>query len=154
MANRSITAALTAAGLALLCAASPVAGKNAENIRQIKLNTAALTCAKQLISEGHVVIDRKGAWANDRPSTELENKFIRQHGFREYAKWHLGIDGRYSENTKRRYKFPYGDFNNVHRCGVLAAQIRAGQQKYYEIGKAAAELRTMIDAAREARPSR
>jgi hypothetical protein len=154
MASRRIPVALTAAGLALLCAASPVAGKKAENIRQIKLNIAALMFAKQLISEGHVVIDRKGAWANDRPSTELENKFIRQHGFRAYAKWHLGIDDRYAENTKRRYKFPYGDFNNVHRCGVLAAQSRAGQHKYYEIGKAAAELRAMIDAARETSGSR
>jgi len=153
MANRSIPAVSAAAGLALLCLVSPIAGKNAENIGQIKLNMAALTYAKQLVSQGHVVHDRKGAWANDRPSTELENKFIRKHGFRAYAKWHLGIDDRYAENTKRRYKFPYGDFNNVHRCAVLAAQSRAGQHRCYEIGQAAAELRAMIEAAPEARGS-
>lgn len=154
MLDRGIPVAITAAGLALLCPASPVAGQNPENIRQIKLNIAALAYAKQLISEGNMVLDRKGGWANDRPSTELENKFIRQHGFRAYAKWHLGIDDRYAENTKRRYKFPYGDFNNVHRCALFAAQSRAGQHRYYEIGKVAAELRAMIDAAPEARAGR
>ena len=82
-------------GLALLCAVLPVAGKDSENFRPVKLNTDALTYAKKLISEGHVVVDRKGAWAEDRPSTELENEFIRLHGFSEYAKWHLGIDDRY-----------------------------------------------------------
>jgi hypothetical protein len=73
-----------------------------------------------------------------------ENEFIRLHGFGEYAKWHLGIDDRYAENTKRRYKFPYGDFKNVHRCGVLAAQSRAGQHKYYKVENAAAQLKAMI----------
>jgi hypothetical protein len=82
------------------------------------------------------------------------NEFIRLHGFREYAKWHLGIDDRYAENTKRRYKFPYGDFKNVHRCGVLAAQSRAGQHKYYEIENAAAQLKTMIAMKMEAHAQR
>jgi hypothetical protein len=67
-------------------------------------------------------------------------------GFSEYAKWHLGIDDRYPENTKRRYKFPYGDFKNVHRCGVLAVQTRAREYRYSEIEAAAAQLRAMIEA--------
>jgi hypothetical protein len=92
------------------------------------------------------VIDRKGAWAKDRPSTELDNEFIRVHGFSEYAKWHLGIDDRYRENTKLRYKFPYGDFKNVHRCGVLAVQTRSREYRYSEIENAAAELRAIIEA--------
>ena len=89
MQNRRIVAASFTVGLALLCAVLPVAGKDSENFRPVKLNTDALTYAKKLISEGHVVVDRKGAWAEDRPSTELENEFIRLHGFSEYAKWHL-----------------------------------------------------------------
>jgi len=139
-------------GLALLCAVLPVAGKDSENFRPVKLNTDALTYAKKLISEGHVVVDRKGAWAEDRPSTELENEFIRLHGFSEYAKWHLGIDDRYPENTKRRYKFPYGDFKNVHRCGVLALQARAADYRYSEIENAAAQLRAMIEETRNRTP--
>jgi hypothetical protein len=78
----------------------------------------------------------------------LENAFIRQHGFGEYAKWHLAIDERYAENTKRRYKFPYGDFKDVHRCGVLAVQSRATEHSYSEIENAAAQLRQMIEATR------
>ena len=110
----------------------------------IKLNPAALRYATELINNGRVVRDRKGAWAKDRPSTKLENDFIRQHGFGEYAKWHLGIDERYAENTKRRYKFPYGDFKNVHRCGVLAVKARGRQYGHADIENAAAELERAI----------
>ena len=61
------------------------------------------------------------------PSANEENEFIRVHGFAEYAKWHLGLDDRFPENAKRRYKFPYGDFKDVHRCGLLAVKARARQ---------------------------
>src|SRR6267378_5015333 len=145
MRTRGIEAAFIAVGFVLLCAVSSVRGEP-ENIPSVRLNPIALAYAKQLITGGRVVIDRKGAWAKDRPSTELDNEFIRLHGFSEYAKWHLGIDDRYRENTKRRYKFPYGDFKNVHRCGVLAVQTRAREYRYSEIENAAAELRAMIEA--------
>jgi hypothetical protein len=92
------------------------------------------------------VLDPKGAWGKDRPSTEFENEFIQQHGFGEYAKWYLGIDERFPENTKRRYKFPYGDFKNVHRCAVLAIQSRAGEYRYSGIENAAAQLRGLLEA--------
>ena len=70
----------------------------------------------------------------------VENEFIRVHGFAEYAKWHLGVDERYAVNTKRRYKFPYGDFTNAHRCGLLAVKARAAEHKYHDIEDAAAHL--------------
>jgi hypothetical protein len=113
-----------------------------------KLNEDAFTFAVQLVKQGHFIADGKGEWSEHRSPTDDENEFIRVHGFSEYAKWHLGIDDRYSENTKRRYKFPYGDFKNVHRCGVLAAQARAGEYRYSEIENAAAQLRVMIEATR------
>jgi nucleotide-binding universal stress UspA family protein len=53
----------------------------------------------------------------------------------------LGIDDEERGETKGRYKFPYGDFQNVHRCGVFSAESRAGQYKYYDIENAAAHLR-------------
>ena len=74
-----------------------------------------------------------------------ENEFIKLHGFDEYGKWYLGIDEEEREHTKGRYKSPYGDFENVHRCGVLAAESRAGQYKYYDIENAAAHLHGMLD---------
>jgi hypothetical protein len=56
---------------------------------------------------------------------EDENTFIQKHGWSAFGEWHLGIDDEESRNTKGSYKFPYGDFDRVHRCGVLAAESRA-----------------------------
>jgi hypothetical protein len=147
---RKTSRALLAAPLIFLYATS-FATDGHQKSYGIKLNPAALRYATELVNNGRVVLDQKGAWAKDRPSTELENDFVRQHGFDEYAKWHLGIDERYPENSKRRYKFPYGDFKNVHRCGVLAVQSRAGEYRYSEIQNAAAQLRAMIEATSERR---
>ena len=110
----------------------------------VRLNENAFAFAEQLIGTGQVIADRKGAWREHRPSTAEENEFIRVHGFSEYAKWHLGIDERYGENRKARYKFPYGDFKNVHRCGLLAVRARAGQYGYAEIAAAATKLQRAI----------
>ena len=49
------------------------------------------------------------------------------------------------EDTKGRYKFPFGDFKRVHRCAVLSAESRAGQYKHHDIELAAAHLHEMID---------
>jgi hypothetical protein len=110
----------------------------------IELNEISFTFAMELIKQGKVIADSKGAWSKHRPSADEENEFIRFHGFAQYAKWHLGIDHRFPENSKRRYKFPYGDFQNAHRCGLLAAKARARQNGYEEIGKAAEELARAI----------
>ncbi len=112
----------------------------AQSRKSIELNEIAFTFAMELIKERQVVADGKGAWTKHRPSADEENEFIRLHGFAQYAKWHLGIDRRFPENSKRRYRFPYGDFKNVHRCGLLAAKTRARQYGYAEIGNAAEEL--------------
>jgi hypothetical protein len=115
----------------------------------VKLNKGAFDHAKKLIQEGHVVLDERDAWSEHQPSTEKENEFIRQHGLNEYGKWFLGIDGEEPGENKRRYKFPYGDFENVHRCGVLSAEGRAGQYKHQDIENAAAHLHGMLEALAE-----
>ena len=111
----------------------------------VKLNKRAFDHAKELVSAGKAVLDERDAWSEHQPSAQQENEFIRLHGFAEYSKWHLGIDQEEHESTKGRYKFPYGDFANVHRCGVLAAESRAGQYKYYDIENAAAHLHGMLE---------
>lgn len=50
---------------------------------------------------------------------------------------------------KGHFKFPYGDFDKVHRCGVLSAEARAGQYKYTDIEQAAAHLHGMLEALRQ-----
>jgi hypothetical protein len=57
------------------------------------------------------------------------------------------FDDEASEQTKARYKFPYGDFAKVHPCDLLAAEVRSGRPKYRSIEDAAIRLRDMIDEA-------
>jgi hypothetical protein len=114
----------------------------------VTLNERAFDHAKALVEKDHLVRDERDDWSEDRPSAQAENEFIAAHGFREYAKWHLGINDHARENTKGRYEFPYGDFEKVHRCGVLAAESRAGQYKHDDIERAAAELLGIIDKAK------
>ena len=54
-----------------------------------------------------------------------------------------------------RDKFPYGDFEKVHRWGVLAAESRAGQYKsragqykHLDVEAAAAHLHGMLEGLR------
>ncbi len=112
----------------------------------VKLNRTGFEYAKELIAAGKAVQDERDAWSEHQPSTQQENEFIHAHGFEEYGKWHLGIDDEAGEDTKQRYKFPYGDFEKVHRCAVLSAESRAGQYKHFDIERAAAHLHGMIDA--------
>ena len=60
-----------------------------------------------------------------------------------------GIDEKEESDTKKRYKFPYGDFRTVHRCGVLSAESRAGQYKHNDIENAAAQLHGMLEEVKE-----
>ena len=112
----------------------------------VKLNRTGFEYAKELVAAGKAVKDERDAWREDQPSTQQENEFIHAHGFEEYGKWHLGIGDDAGEDTKQRYKFPYGDFEKVHRCAVLSAESRAGQYKHFDIERAAAHLHGMIDA--------
>ncbi|MCW2978226.1 MAG: hypothetical protein JWM06_3507 [Actinomycetia bacterium] len=113
----------------------------------VKLSRTAFEQAERLIKEGRLVYDERDDWSEHRPSAEDENRFIDEHGFAEYAKWHLGIDDEEGAETKARYKFPYGDFKRVHRCALLAAESRAGQYKYGDIERAVAHLHGMIEGA-------
>jgi hypothetical protein len=110
----------------------------------VKLHKSAFDHANKLVSEGHIVLDGRDAWSKHQPSSQQENEFIHLHGFDEYGKWYLGVDEEEYVHT-RRYKFPYGDFENVHRCGLLSAESRAGQYKYHDIENAAAHLHGMLD---------
>jgi hypothetical protein len=110
------------------------------------LHKSGFDHAKQLVLQGHVVLDDRDAWSEHQPSAEQENRFIAQHDMRAFGKWHLGIDDAKDESTKAHYKFPYGDFEKAHRCAVLTAESRAGQYKHLDIENAAAHLHGMMDA--------
>ncbi len=114
----------------------------------VKLNRPAYEHAQQLIKAGHRVLDDRGDWSEQQPSAAEENDFIREHGFSDYAHWHLGVNDEKHEDTKERYEFPYGDFTDVHRSGVLAAESRAGQYGHRDIELAAAHLLGMLEETR------
>jgi hypothetical protein len=117
----------------------------------VKLNRRAYEHAKALIGEGRFEFDERDAWSEHQPSALEESEYIRLHGFAEYGKWYLGVDDERPENTKGHYEFPFGDFRKVHRCGVLAAESRAGQYRHYDIETSAAHLHGMMEAARPRR---
>lgn len=111
----------------------------------VRLNDRAYRHAKQLIAEGRAVLDERDDWSEHRPTAAQENEFLEQHGFAAYARWYLGLDDEKPEDTKGHYRFPYGDFENVHRCGVLSAEVRAAQYKHLDIETAAAHLHGMLE---------
>ena len=118
--------------------------------RPVTLNERAYDHAKELIGDGKAVVDERDDWSEHQPSSQQENDFIRDHGWGEYARWYLGINEEADDETKERYEFPYGDFERVHRCGVLSAESRAAQYKHTDIETAAAHLHGMLDAIRQA----
>jgi hypothetical protein len=143
--RRKIATRFFSAAVAILCTSSSAISDDQQS-NKIRLNAVGLAYAGDLINQGRVVADKRGAWKEHQPSATEENEFIRQHGFGEYAKWHLGIDDRYAENTKRRYKFPFGDFKNAHRCALLAAKSRAAEYKHHDIEGAAVQLIQIISS--------
>jgi hypothetical protein len=117
----------------------------------VRLHSPGYDRAKRLVDEGRAVLDDRDAWSEHQPSAAAENAFIDAHGYAEYGRWHLAVDDERPLDTKGRYKFPYGDFSDVHRCATLAAEARAGQREYADVESAAAHLHGMLDALRSVR---
>jgi hypothetical protein len=115
----------------------------------VTLNNRAFTHAKELISKGDFVKDERDDWSEHKPSADQENKYLEKHGWQDYGRWYLGVDDEMGEDTKGHYKFPYGDFKKVHRCGVISAESRAAQQDYEDIDNAFAHLHGLIDGAHD-----
>jgi hypothetical protein len=114
----------------------------------VKLNQRAYDHARSLAKDGRAVLDDRDAWSEHRPSAQQENAYLEEHGFGEYGRWYLGVDDEMDRDTKGHYKYPYGDFEAIHRCGVLAAESRAGQRDHDDIKSAAAHLHGMLEALR------
>jgi len=113
-----------------------------------KLNERAYQHAQTLIAERRCVLDARDDWSEHRPSAQAEDRFIEEHGWDAYQDWYLAVDDEHGEDTKARYKFPYGDFENVHRCGVISAESRAGQYRQPDVEEAARHLLRMLDELR------
>ena len=111
----------------------------------VKLNQPAFREAKKLIDDGKVVRDERDDWSEHAPTADEENGFLEKNKWSDYSHWHLGVDDEHPDDTKGHYKFPIGDFTKVHRCGVISAESRAGQNDYDDIRDALKTLLERID---------
>lgn len=90
----------------------------------VTLNRRAYDHARKLVDDDRVGLDDRDAWSEPQPSSAHENDYLQSHGWQEYA---TGVE-------------------NIHRCGVLAAEVRAGQNDHTDIQTAAAHLHSMLEA--------
>ena len=109
-----------------------------------KVNDAGVKNAERLIREGKV--DSTSDWADAQPASDDENAFVEQHGYDAFGEWHLAVDPAAGEDTKSRYAFPFGDFEQLHRDGLTSAKQRAAQYDHREIAQAADELLDKLDS--------
>jgi hypothetical protein len=108
----------------------------------IRLNQQAVEHAQNLIKGRQY--ERNSDWSQAQPSAEDEYNFIDENGWEAFAKWHLAYDTEASEETKSRYKFPFGDFRKLHRSALIAAKQRAGSEDYNDVQSAAHRLLEML----------
>jgi len=113
----------------------------------IRLNQQAVEHAQNLIKGRQY--ERNSDWSQAQPSAEEENKFIDENGWEAFAKWHLAYDTEASEETKSRYKFPFGAFRKLHRSALIAAKQRAGSEDYNDVQSAADRLLEMLPSENE-----
>jgi hypothetical protein len=110
------------------------------------VNEAGVAHARKLIDAGQ--FDDTTEWSQAAPSAAEENEERDDEGQEGYAEWHLAVDRSTGENTKGRYRFPYGDFSRVNRSALIHAEQRASQHDHPEIERSADELLQRLDAKR------
>jgi hypothetical protein len=111
-----------------------------------RVNRKAVEHARELIDAGKVDVDTE--WSDAAPSADDGNAEIEKHGYEGYAAWHLAIDTDASEETKGRYRFPYGDFRKVNRAALIHGKQRAAQNDHAAVEKAFDELLQHLDERR------
>ena len=80
-------------------------------------------------------------------SSEDGNALLGEDGddWENYAKWFLLENEDASEDTKDRYKFPFGKDGKIYRSALSAIRQRASQFGYDDVFEAAGKLIEMID---------
>jgi hypothetical protein len=111
-----------------------------------ELNRAAVRRARELIDAG--TFDDSSDWSDAAPSTDDGNRVIEKEGWDAFAAWHLAVDPQANEETKKRYAFPYGNFDRVVRTALIHGKQRASQNDHDEIEKAMDDLLKRLDAKR------
>ena len=111
-----------------------------------RVHDAGVARARELIDAGRY--DDTTDWSQAAPSADRENEHIERHGYEGYGEWHLAVDVEASEETKGRYRFPYGDYRKVNRAALIHAKQRAAQNDHDDVVRAADELLQRLDRER------
>jgi len=107
-----------------------------------RLNSKGYDKASSLVESDN--IDRDSDWSF---TSEDGNALLGEDGddWENYAKWFLLENEDASEDTKDRYKFPYGKDGKIYRSALSAIRQRAGQFGYDDVFEAAGKLIEMMD---------
>ena len=123
----------------------PTVGQN-WRMAKYKVNKRGVAKARQLIDARQYRV--RSRWADVQPRAAEQNAFIKAHGWKEYASWHLALTEGAAEETKARYAFVFGDFHRLHRMGLIACYYRAAEWEHTEIMLAAHKLLVYLDRTR------
>jgi hypothetical protein len=107
----------------------------------VKLNKTGYDAAMRLIRDGQV--DVESSWSM---TADDENALLGDPpDWGAYAKWFLAEDTSQGEDTKARWKYPYGKRGKVYRSALTAIRQRAGQQGIETLFDAAGRLLEAIE---------
>jgi hypothetical protein len=107
------------------------------------VNEDAVARCRALIDKRQYVLDSD--WGEAQPSAEVQNAYLDNHSWDDYAAWHLGLTAGANDETKARYAFVYGDLRRVHRTGLIACVYRAAEWRHKEVELAAHDLLQHLD---------
>ena len=116
--------------------------KEIEVYAKSKLNTKGFDYAKSLVESDNV--NKDSDWSF---SAEEGNELLGEDGddWENYAKWFLLENEDASEETKERYKFPFGKDGEIYRSALTAIRQRSSQFGYDDVFEAAGKIIDMID---------
>jgi hypothetical protein len=107
----------------------------------LRVNQTSLRKAQTFIRQGK--IDATSSWSF---SAADGNKLLGpDDDWKNYASFHLAEDTGAEEETKARYKYPWGKNDKIYRRGVIAIKARASAQGETAIAGAADSLLQAID---------
>jgi hypothetical protein len=110
------------------------------------VNRRAVAKARALIDANRYRV--RSRWGDVQPRAADQNAFLSAHDWDEYSSWHLGLTDGAADETKGRYAFVFGDFNRLHRMGLIACYYRAAEWEHTEIQIAAHKLLLHLDRSR------
>ena len=110
-----------------------------------KVNRRAVAHARELIRAKRYVLDSE--WGEAQPTADDENAYLEHHSWKDYGTCFLGLTEGASDETKARHAFVVGDFQRLHRSGLIACVYRAAEWRHKEVERAAYRLLQELDAA-------